>query len=83
MLVTDTRRSIMETNYEYARGDGGFTIARTEKVDISNLEPSEYCLSTRSQKYDTSGSPRYYSDVPVADIDVGRRHDRPKEILGQ
>lgn len=40
----------------------------TEKAYISTLDASRYCIGTGPEKYDTTGSPRYYSDMVVADI---------------
>lgn len=66
--VTNTRRSVMDANMEYVGRDETGTIVPTEKAYVSTLDPSTYCIGIGPEKYDVTGSPRYYADVVVADI---------------
>ncbi|KAL9122243.1 MAG: hypothetical protein Q9187_001195 [Circinaria calcarea] len=68
MPVTDTRRSVMDPEMEFVGKDQNGSIVPTEKAYVSSLDPSQYCIGTGPEKYDVTGSPRYYSDVVVADI---------------
>lgn len=67
--VNNTRRSVMDPEMEYVgRDPDNGSIVPTEKAYVSTLDPSMYCIGIGPEKYDTTGSPRYYSDVVVADI---------------
>ncbi len=54
MPVTETGRSVMDTDEEYLERDSQGTIISTEKAYFFNLEPNEYCIVTMSQNYDTT-----------------------------
>jgi hypothetical protein len=68
MPVTDTRRSVMDPAMEFVGKDEGGSIVPTERAYVSSLDPTQYCIGTGPEKYDVTGSPRYYSDVVVADV---------------
>ena len=58
----------MDPDQKFVRRDNSGSIVPTEKAYVSSLEPSQYCIGAGPEKYDVTGSPRYYSDVVVADI---------------
>ncbi len=68
MPVTNTRRSVMDPEMEFVGRDANGSIVPTEKAYLSSLDPSRYCIGLGPEKFDTTGSPRYYADVVVADI---------------
>jgi len=62
----DTRRSIMDPDQEYVGRDDNGSIVPTEKAFVSTLTPEEYVIGLGPEKYDTTGTPRYYMDAVVA-----------------
>jgi len=66
--VKDTRRSVMDPDQKFVGRDENGSIVPTEEAYVSSLDPSHYCVGTGPMKYDTTGSPRFYSDAVVADI---------------
>ncbi|KAH8156705.1 hypothetical protein CIB48_g11546 [Xylaria polymorpha] len=68
MPVMDTRRSVMDPKQEFVGRDSNGSIVPTELAYVSTLTPEHYCIGTGPEKFDTTGSPRYYADVVVADI---------------
>lgn len=58
----------MDPDQKYVGRDANGSIVPTEEAYASSLDPSMYCIGTGPEKYDVTGSPRYYSDVVVADI---------------
>lgn len=66
--VNNTRRSVIDSNMEFVGRDDHGSIVPTEKAYVSSLDTSQYCIGLGPDKYDVTGSPRYYSDLVVADI---------------
>jgi len=66
--VTDTRRSVADPDREYVTIDPNNTLVPTEKAYVSSLNPDQYTIGIGVPKYDTTGSPRYYADVVIVDI---------------
>ncbi|KAI0467031.1 hypothetical protein F4859DRAFT_518455 [Xylaria cf. heliscus] len=48
--------------------DSSGSIVPTELAYVSTLKTNQYCVRTGPEKFDTTGLPRYYADVVVADI---------------
>ncbi|XP_044715185.1 uncharacterized protein HRG_11162 [Hirsutella rhossiliensis] len=66
--VNNTRRSVMDPDMKFVGRDESGTIVPTENAYLSSLDPTRYCIGIGPEKYDTTGSPRYYADVVVADM---------------
>ena len=67
--VKDTRRSVMDVDQEYVGRDDNGSIVPQEAAYISSLDPTKYCVGTGPGKFDSTGSPRFYKDLVVADFE--------------
>jgi hypothetical protein len=68
VLVTDSRLSVMDPEMKFVGRESSGSTIHTERTYLSAMDPSEYCLGIGPEKYDTTGSPRYCSNVVVGDI---------------
>ncbi|KAF4460193.1 hypothetical protein FALBO_13034 [Fusarium albosuccineum] len=66
--VNNTRVSVMDDAMEFVGRDEMGTLVPTERAYASSLAPSEYLIGIGPEKFDVTGSPRFYADVVLADI---------------
>ncbi|KAF4981543.1 hypothetical protein FZEAL_2668 [Fusarium zealandicum] len=67
-LVNNIRVSVMDEAIEYVGHDESGTLMPTEKTYASDLSPIEYVIGIGPDKLDVTGSPTFYADVVIAEV---------------